>query len=224
MQTKIHNMTNQKVRKSNLTHQAIGKYNYQFGYGSLDIFDKSGAALLLYIFMYGAAKGEIKDDIKKGFFFCVPTEKIAWYLSLSERQIQKCLVTLEENKMIEDTGERRDRHKVFKMRMYDAKKDYAIPAIIAVTKSIPLSLKIFILKLQFLMPASEKAVYTFKNNRELRVISSNHDVVVKNLTLLEERGLISQDNKGNNVINIHEVYEYLHMEYINSSLKNINLY
>lgn len=218
MKYSIFNLTNQGVRKSKTTNTEIGEYKWEYGYSNLESFDKVGSSLLLYIYMYSVAKKE-NDE----WLFCVPTKNISDNISISTQQIQRSLKKLEDNNLIEDTGRRINKFKVFKMLgNYNSQKDYAIPAIIAVTKTIPLSLKLFILKLQFLMPASRTSTYTFNHTRELRVITNDYEILENNLALLNERGLINDTNAGRE-IDLKQVYDHLHKEYIANRLKGHNL-
>ena len=214
---RLNNLTNQAVRSSKTEHKEIGTYNWEYGYSNLESFDKVGSAVLLYIYMYSSAV-EIEDE----WVFSAATKAISNDMSISERQVQKSFKVLEEKGLILDTSKKDNRNKIFKMvGNYDSQRDHAIPSIIAITKTIPLSLKLFILKAQFMMAPSKKDFLLFKSDRELRVITNDHKILTRNLNLLEERGLINHTEEGR-VINLKDVYHYLHTEYINSRMKSRN--
>jgi predicted transcriptional regulator len=218
MKTSITNLTNQTVRSSKIKTNELGEYKWEYGYTKPESFEKVGSSILLYIYMFSVAKEENNE-----WLFCVPTKVISENISISPQQVQRSLQKLVENNLIEDTGRRIEKSKVFKMvGEYNPVNDHAIPAIIAVTKTIPLSLKLFILKAQFMMNPSRREEIVFKHDRELRIITNNYRTLTKNLNMLEERGLIERTEEGK-VINLKNVYHTLHREYISSKLKTHNL-
>jgi len=223
----IVNLTNQAVRRAKTEHEALNVDYYKWEYGHLansfsrgDIEDINVTAdHLLFIYLSAMAK-----NIEGIWKVCIPTEELANDLDMSKQNINRSIEKLIVQSLIVDTNEKKNRHRVFTIpRPYNYKSDYIVPIILAVTKSIPLSLKLFILKLQLIMPSNKSSIYEFSSVRDLRKIVNNHESVMNNLSILDEKGLIHVDKNNTKKIDLKEVYHYLHNEYITDTVRKKNL-
>jgi len=215
----IKNLPAQTVRSMKLKHADVqGLIQVEYGHLPENFSEvKVTAKHLLFIYLSRAAKlveGEWK--------FCIPVSDLAEDLSLSTRQVTRSISELVRDKMIESTGIFLDRVTIYIIpRPYNNTRDFAIPEILAITKTIPLALKLFILRLQLKMAAREHEVYVFSNQKELRELCNNSDIISSNLAELESRGLIIH-KKTHNEINIKEVYSQLYQEFISGWVKSKN--
>jgi len=215
----IKNLPAQTVRSMKLKHADVqGLIQVEYGHLPENFSGvKVTAKHLLFIYLSRAAKlveGEWK--------FCIPVSDLAEDLSLSTRQVTRSISELVRDKMIESTGIFLDRVTIYIIpRPYNNTRDFAIPEILAITKTIPLALKLFILRLQLKMAAREHEVYVFSNQKELRELCNNSDIISSNLAELESRGLIIH-KKTHNEINIKEVYSQLYQEFISGWVKSKN--
>jgi len=215
----IKNLPAQTVRAMKMKHADVQGL-IQVEYGHLpDNFSEVRVTAKHLLFIYLSRAAKLVDEEWR---FCIPTADLADDLSLSTQQIARSISELVRDKMIESTGIFLDRVTIYRIpRPYNNTKDFAIPEILAITKNIPLALKLFILRLQLKMAAREHQVYVFSNQKELRELCNNSDIISSNLAELEKRGLIIY-KKTHNEINIKEVYAHLYQEFISGWVKSKN--
>jgi hypothetical protein len=147
--------------------------------------------------------------------FCLPTSFLAEELSCSVQHIQRNMKVLLSDNLISDTGKRMNGNKVYKIMInYDNRMDHLVPISLIITPYITTSLKLFLLKIQFLMEPTINDVYTFNSKRELRTLVNDAEVINNNLKVLEDFGLIQYNKENQIIIKLKEVYSTIAEDYI----------
>lgn len=220
--TKVKNIPNQAVRAMRITNESAELYNHKVEYGHLsfrEVDEDITASHLMFIYLSGISK--FKDN---EWMFCVPTKVLAKNLSLSERQVSRSLKELLDRKaIIKTTTVISYTYAYIIPRPYQSKIDYTVPTILAITKTIPLSLKLFILKLHLSMPSNKTSIRIFENKTGMRSIIDNSVILNNNLSELESKGLMTLTKDNEYIIDLAQVYHELHQEFISSFLKSSNL-
>jgi len=216
--TTIKNLPSQTVRSmktDNLSNIELIEYGHLPYFKSINEIN-SDHLLFLYL-------SSVSSLVKNEWKFCVSTKTIAKRMSLSERQVSRGLKNLTDSNSLIKTSECINKNFVYIIpRPYQPKLDYIIPIILAISVSIPLSLKLFILKLQLSMPSNKHSFITFNSRSEMKRIVNNSKVINTNISLLEEKGLVNKI-EGGYTIDIKDIYIYLYQEYSKSKIKKDNL-
>jgi len=208
-----HNVPSQTVRAMSKKLPSI------MSYGHLPSHLKNSKITTKHLlFIYLSSKSSERDNIWK---FYKPIKAIAEDMGLSERQVARSLLELVKEKTIIKTKVCRDRTFVYIIaRPYRAKEDYLMLDVVVTSKVIPLSFKLFMVRLQLTMESTKKSHIIFKAQRELRLICNDHEILSNNLAELEKRNLLVY-KENHTEIHIKDVYLYLYAEYRNEKEREI---
>ena len=198
----------------------VDEYRVEYGHLASESFRSDiTASALLFIYLSAAA------IMKQGKWqFCISSKDLSEDLDLSLQYVNRSLKDLQDRGLIVKTEKSKGRSSVYIIpRPYQARVDYAIPVILAVTKVIPLSVKLFILKLQVSMPANRNEVLIFKSKSAMRKIVDNYTTLSNNLDILEGMGLMTQEDDSSYLIDLGRVYRHLHHAHIQAAVRKRNM-